>query len=500
MDRSDGTILEPDEFQHITVAADYLHRLDSELGRDVEEIFWNSRAYGVQLSLCLYVGAKLGFDLETSLKKVLIGRILSVFYALLLLLVVYRIGLHLFGRAGPALWSTACLAFFDLNTTMSHYALPEMMYNCCLHLSILGMLRWAKPSPSVRTQVFTFVLLCLGSGWTLGSKLDFLPFFLAPAYMFIAQWLQTKNLPQSLLSPAIVLLGSISAFFLAHLFYYPWDEMVYSYGKLTELNQDVIERDQHWLYNPLLYLIAVAAGAGLPLTVLAFSRVKSYWSKTFGAGNWSSPKALGLGYFLLLLLLEFGVRWSLDTPFVRRADIFLPALALAGGYALWQLRQTKMKWKQALAIAILSYSLGITVVNQSNFWADTRYKAMDYLRQAEARSFHYSTYAFVPGMPKEGNDADAPPLHIMHESHYGRYWRFFTTPFRVPTCCEEVYNCWSEADCERIQAIFRGETNYQLKAEFQTRALFPERILFKKLFGTYETFLGDVRVYAEGEE
>ncbi|MCB0562708.1 MAG: hypothetical protein KDD09_27340, partial [Phaeodactylibacter sp.] len=71
VDRSNGAILEPDEFQHITVAADYLHRLDSDLGRDVKEIFWNSRAYGVQLSLGLYIGAKLGFPLDTSLKKVL---------------------------------------------------------------------------------------------------------------------------------------------------------------------------------------------------------------------------------------------------------------------------------------------------------------------------------------------------------------------------------------------------------------------------------------------
>ena len=99
-------------------------------------------------------------------------------------------------------------------------------------------------------------------------------------------------------------------------------------------------------------------------------------------------------------------------------------------------------------------------------------------------------------MPKEGNKPEGAPVHIMHESHYSRYWKFFTTPFRVPSCCEEVYNCWSEEDCKRIQAIFRGESDYQLLAEFSTRTVFPERVLFKEWFGTYETFLGDVRIYA----
>ncbi|MCB0631529.1 MAG: phospholipid carrier-dependent glycosyltransferase [Saprospiraceae bacterium] len=498
VDRSDGAILEPDEFQHITVAAHYLHRLDHELGRDVKEVFWNSRAYGVQLSFGLYIGAKLGFPLDTSLKKVLIGRMLSVLYSLLLLLVVYRIGLHLFGRAGPALWSMLCLAAFDLNTTMSHYALPEMMYNFCLHLSILGMLRWAHQLTSSHTKVLTYIILCIGGGWTLGAKLDFLPFFLTPLFIFGMQLILTHSLRQSWATPLIVLTGSILAFFLAHLFYYPWEEMIYSYKKLTELNQDVIGRDQHWLYNPLLYLVAVVAGTSLPIMLLVFSRLKNFWEKTIHAAPWMSARFIGISYFLLLIIMEFAVRWSLDTPFVRRADIFLPAVALAAGYALWQLWESGNNWKKGLAIGIVLYTLGLTVVNQSNFWQDTRYEAMAYLQQqVKARSFHYGTYAFVPGMPKEGNDPTAAPLHIMHESHYGRYWKFFTTPFRVPACCEEVYNCWSEADCERIQAIFRGETDYRLIVEFPSQTIFPERILFKRWFGTYETFLGDVRIYEE---
>jgi hypothetical protein len=44
-----------------------------------------------------------------------------------------------------------------------------------------------------------------------------------------------------------------------------------------------------------------------------------------------------------------------------------------------------------------------------------------------------------------------------------------------------------------------GRSPFELVQVFRVRHPFPERLLFKALFGTYETFLGDVLVYAKPE-
>ena len=99
-------------------------------------------------------------------------------------------------------------------------------------------------------------------------------------------------------------------------------------------------------------------------------------------------------------------------------------------------------------------------------------------------------------MKKGLKQLEGADLFIMHETYYGRYWKFFTTPFKIPKCCDEVYHCESEEVCLFYQGVLSGqEANLELIKSFETVEIFPERILFKHLFGTYETFLGDVKIY-----
>ena len=48
-----------------------------------------------------------------------------------------------------------------------------------------------------------------------------------------------------------------------------------------------------------------------------------------------------------------------------------------------------------------------------------------------------------------------------------------------------------------IQGLIWGDTGFRLVKEIRAWHPFPERIVFKALFGTYETFVGDVRIYAK---
>ena len=104
-------------------------------------------------------------------------------------------------------------------------------------------------------------------------------------------------------------------------------------------------------------------------------------------------------------------------------------------------------------------------------------------------------YAFERQMPKQNAKTTAEAdILVLHEAAYGRYWKMFTTPFKMPACCEEVYHC-NEKACKETQSILLDKTGFRLLKTFETLEIFPGRILFKHYFGTYETFLGDVRIY-----
>ena len=113
-------------------------------------------------------------------------------------------------------------------------------------------------------------------------------------------------------------------------------------------------------------------------------------------------RAINLLLFLLFLALEFLVRWKMDTPFVRRANIFLPYVALLAAYGL----QTFFKrplLRRLTTIGVVTYTLGLAIVSQYNFWNDTRYRSR-VLHKEQLQSTEkvkYTMYEFERQMPKQ---------------------------------------------------------------------------------------------------
>jgi hypothetical protein len=71
-----------------------------------------------------------------------------------------------------------------------------------------------------------------------------------------------------------------------------------------------------------------------------------------------------------------------------------------------------------------------------------------------------------------------------------------TTPFGLPACCEEVYNCSKVEECELMQQLLTGQADdARLLRAFRPRNIFPERVLYAHFFGNFETFLGQTLVY-----
>ncbi|MEL6945746.1 MAG: hypothetical protein AAFO82_24075, partial [Bacteroidota bacterium] len=299
---------------------------------------------------------------------------------------------------------------------------------------------------------------------------------------------------KSILATSIFL--SLVAFYLIaiHGFHIDIAEAIRSSTVAKDLNTNVIPKDNHWLHNPVLYLAATICGSSLLIVILAVASstrlVLEYRKKVL------DDKAIYLALFLTFLLLEFLIRWRMDTPFVRRANIFLPYCALLAAYGLQTLFKNALLQK-IVKLSVVLYTLGLAIVSQYNFWNDTRYQSRAFILEAFSgeEKINYSMYARERRMPRQNAKTQVEAnILVFHEAFYGRYRKMFTTPFKIPECCKEVYHC-NEQACKETQDLLHDKTNFKLLKSFETLEVFPERVLFKRYFGTYETFLGDVLIY-----
>ncbi|MEM8527289.1 MAG: hypothetical protein AAGG68_21790 [Bacteroidota bacterium] len=498
IDKPTHNLWEPDEFQHAQIAEQQIHILDEKLYADKDfSSIWNTRAYGKQVGISAYIAYQIGWLELKQNKLILVGRFLSTFYAVLLILVVFQLGKLLLRNESVALLAALFIAIFDLNITYSHYAVPAISYIFWTHLSLLAtyiFLKAASKNDVFFRQIFYYILP-FPFAMSLATKLDFIPLLIFLTTLALLAFQKKMSIQKSLLTALIFIVLVVFYLIAIHGFHVDIAEAIRSSTVAKDLNSNVIPKDNHWLHNPLLYLAATIGGSSLFVVVLASISTTKLLSKSWRVRS-LNEQTICLLLFLLFLALEFLVRWRMDTPFVRRANVFLPYVALLAAYRLNTLFQNK-KLKNAAKVIVAFYTLGLAIVSQYNFWNDTRYQSRAFLKEQlqGAEKINYSMYAFERQMPKQGaklkKEAD---ILVLHEAAYGRYWKMFTTPFKMPKCCEEVYHC-DKQNCKETQEILLRKTDFELLKSFETLELFPERILFKHYFGTYETFLGEVRIY-----
>lgn len=497
IDRPSGVVLEPDEFQHVALAADYVKQWGGKSGQEIPYRFWNTRAYGFQLGGLLFLAEKLGHPLSYHTKQAMIGRFLSTFYGIMLVLLLYHFCLFLFQNRSLALMAASLMAIFDLPITYSHYALPAAAYLFWAHAAVFGMIRYyyhlseERPLKRVwRLELFLSLAIAL----SFGLKFDFLVIGMLGLCLLVPILQKKRSFLRGLTRGALILISTIFFFGLIHGFSFGWEDIRYAFQLLQSFNQNAIPVDQHWIHNPLLYLMGIMGGTSIWI-VLA-----SLWGTYHLLASpikWNGART-GLLLFFTFVLLEFGVRWYIDTPFIRRVNVFLPFCAIMSAWVCYQLSQKSFWWAKLVFPLVALYTLSLSIYSQNNFWQDTRYKALSILQENPlSGKVYYSTYAKIPGMPEATSEEPHTASHlVIHETYYARYWKFFTTPFKQPKCCEEVYNCHGESLCSFYQELLSGQSEFELIHHIKTQHPFPERRLFKHWFGTYETFLGDLRVYS----
>lgn len=493
------TTFEPDEGQHVHIATNRYNDLQDgeELG-NYGSPPWNVRGFGHLVGYTAYGWHLLTGQVPEHGDFILFGRMLATFFALLLIWVVW-----LLARAGglspPYAGAAALLlAFCDVNATYSHYCLPASAYVCWCYLAMLGATRLAAkpdhPLPGL-------LLLALGSAGALAFKFDVLPLLWGGLFLLLLAVLGRLSWWQIPL--AILLLAGFTGVFI---YGWPWGEIQFAFDTLSDLNRDGVPVDDHFRDNLIVYPAGVIAGIGLPGCGLAVYGLAGLFQGA-DAGAEKGTKEQGraslrpwlLALFCGWLVSEFIVRWSVDTAFIRRVEVFMPAVCLLAAAGLQRLRPRS--WTTA---AVLTYTLAFAIVGQSNHWFDTRYAMREFVNQelpAEAK-IAVSGYVQHTGLRRTRFFMDVDwDYAILHETYYSRYYKSMTTPFGLPACCDEVYNCGKEGECERMQALLTGnDPKARLLKAFRPRNVFPERIFYAHFFGYYETFLGATLVFEKIRE
>lgn len=497
-EKSRFRLFEPDEAQHVDIALNRYQQLSTDSIDHVYTEIFNARGYGIFTGQIAWGWRQISGQIPNLGGVILLNRQVSTLFGLLLILVVFVLAKNAGLSSVHAGLAAGLLACCDLNITYSHYGIPAVGYVLGVYLAILGAFRYRAQ------KGWGYLFMVIGATMAFAFKFDFIPALGSLVFLGWDWWTDAakkaglpraaKRLPwqQSGVAVFAFLPCLLLSFLLLTGFSWSWEEIANAFAVLRSENENVVASDQHWLENPLVYLAAMVAGIGLPVFTLAVFGTVRYLTT---ANKWR-PEVILFGS---ILLLELVVRWRLDTPFVRRANVFMPAICLAAAYGLYRLRISYKGYRPAGII--LAYTLFFALVGQSNHWWDTREAARDWSirflpERANVMVTPYVAVKGLPDYPRFAADADWD-YAILHESYYQRYTLSMTTPFGYPECCAEVYHCGGVSECEAIQGVVSGRNDEEgeLLAAFTTRTWFPERALYKQLFGSYETFTGDVLIY-----
>lgn len=491
-----GDGFEPDESQHNGIAKSIIYAFDKTYikGADLTKQ-WNARGFGTELAVFSYPILKT-FNIPPYYLS-LFGRVLSLLYSLALIVLTYLLTARIFNSKGAALLAALLLTVFDLNITYSHYGVPDIAQTFWFYLALY--LIWKTYHQLIQKNEYPpsweVILTALAVAMCLSFRYDVIPLFILTIFSCHLLWVKVRGSLQRIrpLLPLAVTIGTLilGFYYLSVGFNYNLDDIYTTRIQLKKDNLNVINIDQHWLLNPLLYSSAVVAGTSFPVVVFFIASVAYLVIVKKRIPGLLVLFTIGLG-------LSFVLLWAGDATFVRRANIFLPFIAVVAGYGMSQIY--KERFGKFLVVFTLLYTAGLSIYSQTAFLNDTRYQALDFLRQ-NAPTMSLIDYNLGSSQidhfgiaTTDGKSVLTPNWLVLNETAYGRYDKSFTTPFKIPTCCDEVYHC-DLTDCHLVQSVLAGNTSYKLVKAFTFKELFPERITFKNLYGTYDTFLGDTLVY-----
>jgi hypothetical protein len=253
---------------------------------------------------------------------------------------------------------------------------------------------------------------------------------------------------------------------------------------------------RRWIRNTVNLPVVHIVGLGLPACLFVWNGVKHALADRENRLPWlAHGSALVYASYMLLLGPVSYYRYYLP---------LLPSVALIAACGLWESRWSSRKFFLAL---FFLYPLLLTADSEYNYRADPRRELRSwYTSHGDPRA--YATYYVVP-------PTSARRTRLFDIEGYLRYGKQYLGPAEYVILSENWYDtsfpnelngpiAWNpewliKTKPEYVVAyrkILSGEDPHlELAAEFNLKHFMPEFVIHRLLYGSFQLFVGDLKVY-----
>lgn len=484
----------PDEWTHANIALTFVEF-------DIP-FYWQFKFFAVQSAIA---GLILGLDNISDL--ILIGRFISLVYALGIIGLTYFIANKFFSR-DTAIISVVLLSMSSLFITFSHMAVPTLAQVFWFYIALISIYFMVE-----KNNRFYDIAAMIAATISFSTHTNFIPLIAITLVLL----LRKEELSQKIYNFVVFVLVGLAIFWLANGSIADFEDIGLSYVGAKAAGLNIIAGKAIW-ENFLLIPFAIAAGSSLlMLLTSAIGFGQSIYSDFKKKTN-TLIKDHFRWYFLLPILIWLGITLGRSTIWPRHLLIFFPIVAIFSAVFILKIinygknfklsKKSDMQAPFALIIGIiLIFTMVLPAfVVQQDFQNDSRFEAYDWIDKniPSDKTILASKYVYTfdpdPNYSSELDFASNPDYIILHEFYYGRYIKKFASGFGKPECIGGVHHPTSLNNCEVIQSLYAGTyPGYELEVKFsdlQTTSINSfEREQFNNFFGMYGITTGEIIIY-----
>jgi len=331
-----------------------------------------------------------------------LGRLLSVFSAMITIYVVYQIGYLLYDkRAGEFAGATLAVSMVFINT--AHFSTEDMLLTGLIATTLLFIVRYREGHRRRNLEVAAFMSgLAVSAKATAGTLIFPLIFvFIHRIISDLGIELDTfdsiwKTLKELIIYVSLALTGYVLT--TPSLLVYPGTWYNDIFFEIANRETPFNSPEPGWVVQTGNLI----NGLGLPLFILVLAGIGfAFWQL------WNSRRIDSLpSYLLIFIVTTFVIIGSWDTTSIWYIVPLIPLLAVfTGGFLSYGLSRQRLRRPIAIfAATVLIFSLIYTGSAMHQFEADSRSEASSWVEsnvESDAAIDVYTTHHYLPGFPED---------------------------------------------------------------------------------------------------
>ncbi len=485
LEGSEAPVVRGDEKHHYRIGIAYLDRDSTEKPKHYFKGM-GIQMVGMARAGCRLVRLVMGPSSRESgpdeWGAIVTGRVLSVVYAALTVLVIYFLTARWLGPGRAAL-AALLLALCNLHVTQSHFAVAGVPGTFWLYLSLFLMVVFLE-----KESMWLLGLAAVATGIAFGTK--YLGMAIVPAVVLALRGRRRA------LGFVIVVAGAASGFFLANGFDVS-RELVS--GVMDMFVRDNIElgfqRSRAW--NFLVYPVQLMVGMSLAAFIPAVAAVVRALKRPAFLREPASLVIIGP------LVIYSGVILAYDISFERHLVPLVPAACMAAAVVLAPRERGPGGRRAVIAAACSAYCLLAVISAERPFIMDPCREYLAWLKREVPEGTLVGSDDYVPvsrlryrWRPLYGRRVD---VIVLHEAEAFRYLRSPISPVRPPGNRNIFHR--DRATSRFVQGLLgigppERANGFRPVVRFERRPLVPEAVLYEKLWGSYNVIAGWITVFS----